>query len=364
MNPTTAVRGHRHPQELPAELRQRRRQKGGDSFGYVVRVVHPGGVAGIRHHFERGIRLAEENRAWGYRHIHGEVHRFGHPVTTSTMWKILRTVGLDPAADRTGPTWMEFIRSQAARNFLMRLRDDHGFRFLIRDGAGQFARFFDDVLTGSGITAIRIPPRSPQANVFAESCVPALRHELLDQTIIWNERQLHTLLVEYIDHYNAHRPSLGVEIVWRTVARDRFWPSRQHISAGVVHAATRSNDEQRVPDSSTSTDPQPEPPQGQPETKNGPASTRHDIRRDDANAFQATSLDPPMNSRHEQCGRVGLRGLGRDRIVIPRSAPRRPPGDLPRRLPLDGGHLADAGFALLLTFSRPHFTLLLTAAAE
>jgi hypothetical protein len=47
----------------------------------------------------------------------------------------------------TGP-WT----TQAARNFLMRLREDHGIRFLIRDGAGQFTRSFDDALTGSGIT--------------------------------------------------------------------------------------------------------------------------------------------------------------------------------------------------------------------
>jgi putative transposase len=133
------------------------------------------------------IRLDKENPSWGYRRIHGELHRVGHSVAASTVSKILRTAGIDPAADRTGPTWMEFIRSQAAgiiatdfacvdtallrryhvlfvievgtrmvhlagittnptgpwttqaaRNFLLRLRDDPGFRFLIRDGAGQF----------------------------------------------------------------------------------------------------------------------------------------------------------------------------------------------------------------------------------
>ena len=37
-----------------------------------------------------------------------------------------------------------------------------------------------------------------------------LRHELLDRTIIWNERQLRRLLEEYIDHYNEHRPHRGI----------------------------------------------------------------------------------------------------------------------------------------------------------
>jgi putative transposase len=101
----------------------------------------------------------------------------------------------------TGP-WT----TQAVRNLMMRLSDRHPFRFMIRDGAGQFTRSYDTVLAAAGITAIRIPPRSPQANAFAERWVRTLRHELLDQTIIWNERQLRQLLDEYIEHYNTHQP--------------------------------------------------------------------------------------------------------------------------------------------------------------
>ena len=92
----------------------------------------------------------------------------------------------------------------------MQLADRHPFRYLIRDGAGQFTRPFDTVLAASGITAIRISPRSPQANAFAERWVRTLRHELLDRTIIWNERQLRQLLEEYIEHYNTHRPHRGL----------------------------------------------------------------------------------------------------------------------------------------------------------
>lgn len=201
------------------------------------------------------IRLARENPTWGYRRVHGELVRLGHSLAASTVWKILRAADIDPTADRTGPSWTEFIRSQAAgivatdfacvdtallhrfhvlffietatrrvhlagvtanptgpwttqaaRNLLMRLPDTHGFRFLIRDGAGQFTASFDTVFAGSGITAIRTPPRAPQANAYAERWVRTLRHELLDRTIIWNERQLRRLLSEYVDHYNAHRP--------------------------------------------------------------------------------------------------------------------------------------------------------------
>ena len=105
----------------------------------------------------------------------------------------------------TGP-WT----TQTARNLCMRLGDHDPFRFMIRDGAGQFTRPFDTVLAASGITAIRIPPCSPQANAHAERWERTLRHELLDRTIIWNERQLRQLLEEYIEHYNTHRPHRGI----------------------------------------------------------------------------------------------------------------------------------------------------------
>ena len=87
-------------------------------------------------------------------------------------------------------------------NLMMILGDHHRFKFLIREGAGQFTRSFDTVIGGAGITAIRTPPRSPQANANAERWIRTLRHELLDRTIIWSQR----LLEDYVDHYNSHRP--------------------------------------------------------------------------------------------------------------------------------------------------------------
>ena len=59
------------------------------------------------------MRLDSENPTWGYRRIHGELHRVGHKIAASTVWKILRDVGREPTPARTGPSWSEFIRSQA-----------------------------------------------------------------------------------------------------------------------------------------------------------------------------------------------------------------------------------------------------------
>jgi len=76
---------------------------------------------------------------------------------------------------------------------------------------GQFTRSFDTVLATSGITPIRMPPRSPQANAFAERWVRTVRHELLDRTIICNEHRLQSMVNDYIERYNIHRPHRGLQ---------------------------------------------------------------------------------------------------------------------------------------------------------
>ena len=59
------------------------------------------------------LRLARENSKWGYRRIHGELAGLGVKVAASTAWEILRTAGIHPAPRRSGPTWSQFLRSQA-----------------------------------------------------------------------------------------------------------------------------------------------------------------------------------------------------------------------------------------------------------
>jgi transposase InsO family protein len=199
------------------------------------------------------LRLARENSTWGYRRIHGELVRLGVTIAPSTVWAILKTAGIDPAPGRTSQSWATFLRSQAAaivacdfftvdtvmlrrdyvlffieletrrvhlagittnptgawttqaaRNFTMRY--DRTIRFLIRDGAGQFVAGFDEIFRSDGATIIRTPPRTPVANTYAERSVATVRRELLDRTLIWNDRQLERALREYVAHYNTHRP--------------------------------------------------------------------------------------------------------------------------------------------------------------
>jgi transposase InsO family protein len=97
--------------------------------------------------------------------------------------------------------------TQQARNLLMDLGDQaERFRFLVRDRAGQFTTSFDAALAAAGIAAVKIPPRCPRANCFAERLVLTIRTELTDRMLILGERHLRKVLAEYTAHYNHHRP--------------------------------------------------------------------------------------------------------------------------------------------------------------
>ena len=205
------------------------------------------------------VRLANENPTWGHRRIQGELSRLGHTIAKTTVWQILTDNGIGPSPNRSEVTWSEFLHSQAAvacdfltvdtallrryyilffikvntrqvfyagvtsnptgawttqaaRNLFLRhgQRLD-GNRALVRDRASQFVDPFDEIFRSEGFKILPTPVRTPVANAFAERWIGSIRRELLDRTIIWNQRQLERLVVDYIAHYNQHRPhqSLG-----------------------------------------------------------------------------------------------------------------------------------------------------------
>ena len=97
--------------------------------------------------------------------------------------------------------------TQQIRNLLMDLGDRAaGFRFLVRDRAGQFTASFDADLAGVGIQAVKIPPRSPRANAYAERFVLTARTEVTDRMLIFGERHLRVVMAGYEAHYNGRRP--------------------------------------------------------------------------------------------------------------------------------------------------------------
>jgi transposase InsO family protein len=103
--------------------------------------------------------------------------------------------------------------TEHARNLMMELGERVGeFSFLVRDRAGQFTASFDAVLAGAGIQVVRIPPRCPRANCFAERFVLTARTELTDRMLIFGERHLRTVLASYVRHYNGRRPHRAREL--------------------------------------------------------------------------------------------------------------------------------------------------------
>ena len=162
-------------------------------------------------------RLATENSSWGYQRIQGELLKLGHRVSASTIRRVLKALKIPPAPQRhTDTTWRQFLHTQAATmlatdffhvDCAVTLGDRaDGFRFLVRDRAGQFTEAFDAVLADAGIEAVKIPPRSPRANCYAERFVLTARTEITDRMLIFGRRHLRTILTQYAAHYNGRRP--------------------------------------------------------------------------------------------------------------------------------------------------------------
>jgi transposase InsO family protein len=93
------------------------------------------------------------------------------------------------------------------RNLLMDLDERaESLTFLLRDRDTKFTAAFDAVFTPAGIRILRSPIQAPRANAIMERWIGGCRRELLDQTLIWNQRHLRRVLREYETHHNTHRP--------------------------------------------------------------------------------------------------------------------------------------------------------------
>ncbi len=215
------------------------------------------------------LRLARENPRWGYVRIRGELLKLGVRVSATAIGSVLRRAGLGPAPRRSGPTWSEFLRSQArgvlafdfftaetawlrtlyvlfaielgsrrvhilgvssnpdsvwvtqqARNLAV---GEHleGIRFVIRDRDAKYSGPFDEVLRTEGVTIVKTPIRSPRANAFAERWVRTARRECLDHILVLGRRHLVRTLREFEGHYNRARPQTSPRLSGSVLAFSR-----------------------------------------------------------------------------------------------------------------------------------------------
>src|SRR5713101_5784669 len=223
------------------------------------------------------VRVATENRDWGYTRIQGALANLDHPVGRGTIANILREHGLEPAPERVKKTtWTEFVKthwdvlaaadfftvdvwtgrsltrfavlfiidlstrrveiagitsepdaawmSQVSRNvtdasdgFLT------GKRYLIHDRDPLFTTAFRETLAAAGVQVVRLPPSSPNLNAYAERFVRTIKESCLDRMILVGEGSLRRAVHEFIAHYHHERNHQGLsnQLIFPLVAQQQ-----------------------------------------------------------------------------------------------------------------------------------------------
>ena len=132
---------------------------------------------------------------------------------------------------------------QQARNLLMDL-EDAGTRvkFVLHDRDASLTAAFDEVFRAAGARMIRAAVQAPRMNSIMERWVGSCRRELLDRTLVWNQRHLMIVLREYEDFYNTHRPHRALNqaapprpLPDGVTGLDHFRVHRRDRAGGAIH---------------------------------------------------------------------------------------------------------------------------------
>ena len=138
--------------------------------------------------------------------------------------------------------------TQQARNLLMDLGDHaEAVKFLLRDRDTKFTAAWDAVFAAASIRTVRSPIQAPRANAIMERWIGSCRQEVLDRTLIWNQRHPLRVLREHETHHNEHRPHRSLDQAAPLKAlpepvdhRDAGRVDRHDRVGGVIHEYTRA----------------------------------------------------------------------------------------------------------------------------
>ena len=116
-----------------------------------------------------------------------------------------RKVVIGGMTERPHQEWMK----QIARDLTGWGGELESARYLIHDRDTKYSAAFRQVMAGAGCTCLKLPPRSPNLNAFAERFVRSIKDECLSQLILLTEKQVRYAIKEYMLHYHAERNHQG-----------------------------------------------------------------------------------------------------------------------------------------------------------
>jgi transposase len=130
------------------------------------------------------VRMAEENRDWGYDRIVGALANLGYEISDQSVGNILRRHALPPAPERKHTTTWPAFNSKYTQSF----------RAIIASGQ---------------VKPLVLPARSPNLNAYSERWVRSVKEECLSKVILFGECSLRRALKEYVEHFHAERNHQG-----------------------------------------------------------------------------------------------------------------------------------------------------------
>jgi putative transposase len=142
---------------------------------------------------------------------------------------------------------------QLGRNLLMNLEDTGSrARFLTRDPDSKFTQAFDTMLAEAGMDVVTSGIRMPRMNSIMERWIQTCRRELLDRTLIWDQRHLLHALREFESFYNG----IGPTGPWRKPLRSAHCPNRARNQKGSNAWTSADGTDSAEPSTSTNMPPE------------------------------------------------------------------------------------------------------------